>query len=217
MSPRDTKTKKKNISEKELLQDIYIRFINSGESISSYKIPLSSYFFTDPRGNTFFTNLFRNSLIAIKDNEYYFGDEFIRLYRKFHTDKLNGNVIDWIIDYSLKDPVKESTKSSKSTKYFSCVFLNKDDELTALHEVTAFNLVETKNKKTLTITSAVPSTGIEFNPNIGDKVQFGMDDDRLSILVEASCTEKKISKSVDKTAYQLLTFDVLNILGANSH
>ena len=84
-----------------------------------------------------------------------------------------------------------------------------------LSELQAGNLIESKEEYRLVLTSAIPKDGIEFNPDIGQKVKIDYLISNLHATMTVSCIEKKLSKSVNKEAYQLLTFDVLEISWAD--
>lgn len=84
-----------------------------------------------------------------------------------------------------------------------------DEEL--LSELQSGNLIESKEEHKLVLTSAIPKSGIEFNPDIGQKVKIDYLISNLWAKMTVSCAEKKLSKSTNKEAYQLLTFDVLEL------
>ena len=80
-----------------------------------------------------------------------------------------------------------------------------------LQEMSAFNLqTSLSTGKTITITSYVPSTGIEWSPEIGkiETILSYFADQAVHYSVRL--IDQKISGSVNKETYQLLTFMVLD-------
>lgn len=79
-----------------------------------------------------------------------------------------------------------------------------------LLEQSAGNLIENKESKTITITSYIPETGFEIDPEVGFISDISMILGPKIKTFKAELLEKKVSFSVDKAAYQLLTFKILN-------
>ena len=78
-----------------------------------------------------------------------------------------------------------------------------------LQEASAVSLVEKEDLHTITITSNIPSEGPEFQPVF--KVRYDISLGYSDVIANYSCMlmEKKVSGSVEKPMYQLLTFKVV--------
>lgn len=75
-------------------------------------------------------------------------------------------------------------------------------------EVTAVNVTETETLKTVTITSGILTTGLEHDPKFGVNHNITLWYGGSPYHYACDLIEKKVSGSVNKSMYQLLTFKI---------
>lgn len=96
--------------------------------------------------------------------------------------------------------------SSKFIHHYANFIIYHNSQL--LTEYSAFNLIEKENEILIIITSAIPEDGFEINPNIGSHNTIAIFGAKSARFFNTRLIEKKVSGSVGKDPYQLLTYRV---------